>query len=276
MASNRVKINLKCVVLVMAMVAFSCGPKKGIVTKKKQQKEKTETVEVVETKEIDKVETSEKEVEVKPPTSTALYIETYSEIAKDEMRKYKIPASITLAQGILESASGKGRLAVKANNHFGIKCHGWTGAKIYHDDDSLQECFRKYREAKSSYEDHSKFLTGRGRYADLFKLKQDDYKGWARGLKKAGYATDRKYPDKLIGLIERYKLYEYDQEVLGSKEETVKIVRVNSGTTIHIVAKGDTLYSLSKRYNTTVDAIKSMNRLSSNALAIGQELKIPN
>ncbi|WP_431111488.1 glucosaminidase domain-containing protein [Winogradskyella poriferorum] len=276
MVSNRVKINLKCVVLVMAMVAFSCGPKKGIVTKKKQQKEKTETVEVLETKEIDKVETSEKEVEVKPPTSTALYIETYSEIAKDEMRKYKIPASITLAQGILESASGKGRLAVKANNHFGIKCHGWTGAKIYHDDDSLQECFRKYREAKSSYEDHSKFLTGRGRYADLFKLKQDDYKGWARGLKKAGYATDRKYPDKLIGLIERYKLYEYDQEVLGSKEETVKIVRVNSGTTIHIVAKGDTLYSLSKRYNTTVDAIKSMNRLSSNALAIGQELKIPN
>jgi len=276
MASNRVKINLKCVVLVMAMVAFSCGPKKGIVTKKKQQKEKTETVEVLKTKEIDKVETSEKEVEVKPPTSTALYIETYSEIAKDEMRKYKIPASITLAQGILESASGKGRLAVKANNHFGIKCHGWTGAKIYHDDDSLQECFRKYREAKSSYEDHSKFLTGRGRYADLFKLKQDDYKGWARGLKKAGYATDRKYPDKLIGLIERYKLYEYDQEVLGSKEETVKIVRVNSGTTIHIVAKGDTLYSLSKRYNTTVDAIKSMNRLSSNALAIGQELKIPN
>ncbi len=276
MASNRIKINFKYVVLVMAIVAFSCGPKKGIVTKKKQQKEKIETVEVVETKEIDEEETSEKEVEVKPPTSTALYIETYSEIAKDEMRKYKIPASITLAQGILESASGKGRLAVKANNHFGIKCHGWTGAKIYHDDDSLQECFRKYREAKSSYEDHSKFLTGRGRYADLFKLKQDDYKGWARGLKKAGYATDRKYPDKLIGLIERYKLYEYDQEVLGSKEETVKIVRVNSGTTIHIVAKGDTLYSLSKRYNTTVDAIKSMNRLSSNALAIGQELKIPN
>lgn len=276
MASNRIEVNLKYVILVITMFAFSCGPKKGIVTKKKQQKEKTETVEVVETKEFNKAETSEKEVEVKPPTSTALYIETYSEIAKDEMRKYKIPASITLAQGILESASGKGRLAVKANNHFGIKCHGWTGAKIYHDDDRSQECFRKYREAKSSYEDHSKFLTGRGRYADLFKLKQDDYKGWARGLKKAGYATDRKYPDKLISLIERYKLYEYDQEVLGSKKEEVKIVRVNSGTLIHIVAKGDTLYSLSKRYNTTVGAIKSMNRLSSNTLAIGQELKIPN
>ncbi|MHA7842603.1 MAG: glucosaminidase domain-containing protein [Winogradskyella sp.] len=276
MASNRIEIKLKYVILVVAMVTFSCGSKKGIVTKKKQQKEKTETVEVIKTEKTDNVETIKKEAEVKPPTSTAVYIAAYADIAKEEMRKYKIPASITLAQGILESASGKGRLAVEANNHFGIKCHGWTGAKIYHDDDRSQECFRKYREAKSSYEDHSKFLTGRGRYADLFKLKKDDYKGWARGLKKAGYATDRKYPDKLISLIERYKLYEYDQEVLGSKKEEVKIVRVNSGTTIHIVAKGDTLYSLSKRYNTTVDAIKSMNRLSSNTLAIGQELKIPN
>ncbi|WP_138433030.1 glucosaminidase domain-containing protein [Winogradskyella algicola] len=276
MASNKIKTNLKYVILVFAIVAFSCGPKKGIVTKKKQQKEKTETVEVTKNEKTDEVKTPEIEAEVKPPTSTAVYIATYADIAKEEMRKYKIPASITLAQGILESASGKGRLAVKANNHFGIKCHGWTGAKIYHDDDRSQECFRKYREAKSSYEDHSKFLTGRGRYSDLFKLEQDDYKGWARGLKKAGYATDRKYPDKLISLIERYKLYKYDQEVLGSKEDSIKIVRVNSGTTIHIVAKGDTLYSLSKRYNTTVDAIKSMNRLSSNTLAIGQELKIPN
>ncbi|MCB0399941.1 MAG: glucosaminidase domain-containing protein [Winogradskyella sp.] len=276
MASNRIEINLKYLILALTMVAFSCGPKKGIVTKKKQQKEKTETVEIVETEKTDKIEITEKEVEVKLPSSTASYIEMYAEIAKEEMSRYKIPASITLAQGILESASGKGRLAVEANNHFGIKCHGWTGAKIYHDDDRSQECFRKYREAKSSYEDHSKFLTERGRYADLFKLKPDDYKGWARGLKKAGYATDRKYPDKLIGLIERYKLYEYDQQVLGSKGETMKIVRVNSGTTIHIVSKGDTLYSLSKRYNTTVDAIKSMNNLSSNVLAVGQELKIPN
>lgn len=276
MASNKIEIKFKHIALVTALVVFSCGPKKGIVTKKRQQKEKVETVEVVKTEKTEEVKTPEIEAEVKPPSSTAVYIATYADIAKEEMRRYKIPASITLAQGILESASGKGRLAVKANNHFGIKCHGWTGAKIYHDDDRSQECFRKYKEAKSSYEDHSKFLTGRGRYADLFKLKQDDYKGWAKGLKKAGYATDRKYPDKLISLIERYKLYEYDEEVLGSKKEEVKIVRVNSGTTIHIVAKGDTLYSLSKRYNTTVDAIKSMNRLSSNTLAIGQELKIPN
>ncbi|WP_299097424.1 glucosaminidase domain-containing protein [uncultured Winogradskyella sp.] len=276
MASNKIEIKFKHIALVAALVVFSCGPKKGIVTKKRQQKEKVETVEVVKTEKPEEVKTPEIEAEVKPPSSTAVYIATYADIAKEEMRRYKIPASITLAQGILESASGKGRLAVKANNHFGIKCHGWTGAKIYHDDDRSQECFRKYKEAKSSYEDHSKFLTGRGRYADLFKLKQDDYKGWARGLKKAGYATDRKYPDKLISLIERYKLYEYDEEVLGSKKDEIKIVRVNSRTKIHIVEKGDTLYSLSKRYNTTVDAIKSTNRLSSNSLAIGQELKIPN
>lgn len=276
MASNKIEIKFKHIALVTALVVFSCGPKKGIVTKKRQQKEKVETVEVVKTEKPEEVKTPEVEAEVKPPSSTAVYIATYADIAKEEMRRYKIPASITLAQGILESASGKGRLAVKANNHFGIKCHGWTGAKIYHDDDRSQECFRKYKEAKSSYEDHSKFLTGRGRYADLFKLKQDDYKGWARGLKKAGYATDRKYPDKLISLIERYKLYEYDEEVLGSEKDEIKIVRVNSGTKIHIVEKGDTLYSLSKRYNTTVDAIKSTNRLSSNSLAIGQELKIPN
>ena len=276
MASNKIEIKFKHIAIVAALVVFSCGPKKGIVTKKRQQKEKVETVEVVKTEKPEEVKTPEIEAEVKPPSSTAVYIATYADIAKEEMRRYKIPASITLAQGILESASGKGRLAVKANNHFGIKCHGWTGAKIYHDDDRSQECFRKYKEAKSSYEDHSKFLTGRGRYADLFKLKQDDYKGWARGLKKAGYATDRKYPDKLISLIERYKLYEYDEEVLSSKKDEIKIVRVNSGTKIHIVEKGDTLYSLSKRYNTTVDAIKSTNRLSSNSLAIGQELKIPN
>ena len=190
------------------------------------------------------------------------------------MQKFKIPASITLAQGILESGSGRGRLAVKANNHFGIKCHEWQGAKIYHDDDASQECFRKYRKAKSSYEDHSKFLKGRKRYANLFKLKPDDYKGWAKGLKKAGYATDRKYPQKLISLIERYKLYRYDDEVLDGKQ--VERVNVNSGVTRHIIEKGDTLYSLSIRYNTSVEAIKDLNNMATNDLALGQEIMIPN
>ena len=254
------------------LVLFSCGPKKGIVTKKKHDKNKTETVEVKEVETSDKE--SEKESVITPPSSTDQYIAMYAEIAKTEMRKSKIPASITLAQGILESGSGKGRLAVKANNHFGIKCHGWKGAKIYHDDDRSQECFRKYQQAKSSYEDHSDFLTGLKRYASLFDLKPDDYKGWARGLKKAGYATDRKYPQKLIGLIERYKLYKYDDEVLGNRKS--EIVRVNSGVIRYVIEKGDTLYSLAKRYNTTVKAIKELNNLSSNDLALGQEIMIPN
>lgn len=256
---------------ILTLLIFSCGPKKGIVTKKKHDKSKS--VEVV-VSEKDKEEENEVIVNSKPITSVDAYISRYANIAKSEMVKSKIPASITLAQGILESGSGKGRLAVEANNHFGIKCHGWKGAKIYHDDDRAQECFRKYRQAETSYQDHSDFLTGRKRYAKLFKLRQDDYKGWARGLKDAGYATDRRYPQKLISLIERYELYKYDDEVLNQKEPNR--VRVNSGLTFHIVAKGDTLYSLSKRYNTTVDAIKKMNNLNSNDLAVGQELKIPN
>jgi flagellum-specific peptidoglycan hydrolase FlgJ len=207
-------------------------------------------------------------------SSVDAYISKYASIAKAEMQESKIPASITLAQGILESGSGKGRLAVEANNHFGIKCHGWKGAKIYHDDDRSQECFRKYQKAELSYRDHSEFLTGRKRYSKLFQLKPDDYKGWAKGLRAAGYATDRRYPQKLISLIERYELYKYDDEVLGGK--TPRRVMVNSGITFHIVEKGDTLYSLSRRYKTTVDAIKGLNNLDSNDLAIGQELKIPN
>ena len=165
-------------------------------------------------------------------------------------------------------------MAVEANNHFGIKCHGWKGSKIYHDDDRSQECFRKYQKAELSYKDHSEFLTGRKRYSKLFELKPNDYKSWAKGLRAAGYATDRKYPQKLISLIERYELYKYDDEVLG--DETPRRVMVNSGITFHIVEKGDTLYSLSRRYKTTVDAIKGLNDLDSNDLTIGQELKIPN
>ena len=143
------------------------------------------------------------------------YIKNHKELAIEQMIKYKIPASITLAQGIIETNSGKSRLAVKANNHFGIKCHEWKGKKIYHDDDRRNECFRKYKSAEQSYIDHSEFLTNRPRYAGLFELDIDDYKGWAKGLKKAGYATDPKYPAKLIKTIEDYALYKYDQFVLG-------------------------------------------------------------
>lgn len=142
------------------------------------------------------------------------YIETYKDIAMREMRDYGIPASITLAQGILESADGKSRLATKGNNHFGIKCHGWKGKKIYHDDDAKGECFRVYDNAEESYKDHSIFLTTRSRYDKLFTYKQDDYKSWAKGLKKAGYATNPKYPKLLIKIIEENDLFLYDRMVL--------------------------------------------------------------
>ena len=139
------------------------------------------------------------------------YISTYAEIAVQEMYRSGIPASITLAQGMLESGNGRSELAVKSNNHFGIKCHNnWNGGRVYHDDDAKGECFRKYDHVHQSYRDHSDFLRYRDRYKFLFDLKPTDYKGWAYGLKKAGYATDPSYPTKLIRLIEEYRLYQYD------------------------------------------------------------------
>jgi len=141
------------------------------------------------------------------------YISQYGDIAVSKMQEYGIPASITLAQGILESGAGQSRLAVEANNHFGIKCHkDWTGETIHHDDDALQECFRKYVHAEESFRDHSLFLTTRQRYASLFLLEKTDYAAWAKGLKDAGYATDPNYPERLIKIIEDYELYKYDSD----------------------------------------------------------------
>lgn len=141
------------------------------------------------------------------------YIAKWKEVAVRKMKEHGIPASITLAQGLLESRNGNSVLAVEGNNHFGIKCTpDWTGGKVFHDDDRHNECFRKYRSADQSFEDHSKFLQ-RSRYASLFELKATDYKGWAHGLKRCGYATDPRYPDKLISLIERYQLDNLDRGV---------------------------------------------------------------
>ena len=137
------------------------------------------------------------------------YISQYKDLAIEEMLKHRIPASITLAQGLLESGAGQGALVKKGNNHFGIKCHDWTGRKTYHDDDAKNECFRSYKSAKESYEDHSQFLK-RDRYKSLFALAPNDYRGWAKGLKACGYATDPSYATKLINVIELYKLYLYD------------------------------------------------------------------
>ncbi|MBQ3710110.1 MAG: glucosaminidase domain-containing protein [Bacteroidales bacterium] len=163
------------------------------------------------------------------------YIETYKDIAMKEMRNHKIPASITLAQGILESGAGNSRLAREAKNHFGIKCHkGWTGDTYTMDDDEKDECFRKYKKVEDSFRDHSEFLTGRSRYADLFKLDIMDYEGWAKGLKAAGYATSPTYATALINRINMNKLYLYDQLAMGliTEKELKKRMKEESGTPI--------------------------------------------
>jgi len=161
------------------------------------------------------------------------YINKYSDIAMKEMKRVGIPASITLAQGILESGNGNSRLATKGNNHFGIKCHNdWKGKKMYHDDDKKGECFRVYKNDYQSFIDHSEFLKTKSRYAFLFDLKPDDYKGWAKGLKKAGYATNPKYPKRLIDLIEVNKLYKYDEMVLkGNYKKRKKVIASTENTT---------------------------------------------
>ena len=191
------------------------------------------------------------------------YISKYKDLAVAEMNQYGIPASITLAQGLLESGNGNSELARKARNHFGIKCHNsWEGNKVYYDDDEAQECFRKYDNPEYSYRDHSLFLSNRGRYSFLFDLKKDDYKQWARGLKKAGYATDPKYPQKLIDLVERYELYKYDNIVLKKKNKSYRVRR------------GDTLYSISEKFNMPIMAIIKLNNLKGDNLEVGQTLMI--
>ncbi len=207
-----------------------------------------------------------------PIATTQEYIETFAEIAKFEMKAYGIPASITLAQGILESGGGRGALTMRTNNHFGIKCHtGWTGDYDYHDDDEKGECFRKYNHPMYSFRDHSEFLSSRSRYASLFQLDADDYKGWAQGLSDAGYATDKRYPQKLISFIEQYGLHRYDQEV-ANEGYAVKKVAKDYDYKVHVVAKGDTLYSISRKYYVSVNDLMKMNKMDNSNLAIGQEV----
>lgn len=259
-------MRLKHAFILLLTISFlvSCGSKKKTVVKRDNNRGNPARV-------VDKVKDD------LPPKRYADvvedYILEYSAIAQEEMRLYRIPASITLAQGILESGAGRGDLTLRANNHFGIKCHGWTGEKVYHDDDRRKECFRKYNDPKYSYRDHSLFLTERRRYAALFDLDTDDYKGWAKGLRAAGYATDRLYPRKLIDIIERYQLYNYDAEVLGNAvQRSIPIARNAGGQ--HVVQKGETLYSIAKRYNTTVELLQRQNNLNSTNISIGQELNI--
>lgn len=188
------------------------------------------------------------------------YIGQYKDLAIEQMERYRIPASITLAQGLFESAAGQSRLATLANNHFGIKCHGWKGRSINADDDAIGECFRAYDSAKQSFEDHSRFLRNNTRYAQLFKLNTTDYRGWARGLKACGYATNPRYADNLIAIIEKYGLSQYDHasgydhymaDKYDARDHTYApngfhpITKCNKN--YYIVAReGDTFKSLSK------------------------------
>jgi hypothetical protein len=195
------------------------------------------------------------------------YIKKYQQLAISEMERSGVPASITLAQGCWESQNGNSRLATEGNNHFGIKCKSeWTGKKIYHDDDAKQECFRKYAHAEESYIDHSNFLKNSSRYSSLFQLDRKDYVGWAKGLKKAGYATDPNYAERLIKTIEDYKLFVYDEyydnrqiatkgiekkqsivfgPVLGKTNASHK-VELRNGLQSIVIAEGDTYESIRK------------------------------
>ena len=232
-------------------------------------------------KSIDNIDNSsvvlEATTKVKVTTQMVLaYIEKYKEIAKDNMRRTQIPASITLGQAILESGAGTGPLSVQANNHFGIKCHKeWTGPSIKYTDDAEDECFRKYNQPGESFKDHSYFLTSRPRYAELFQFGKDDYRSWAYGLKAAGYATDTKYPDKLIALIERYQLNKFDSAVLG-KDFVPTVVNSQIVYTEEIqkytVVKGDSLYSISKKFNISIEELKKKNNLVDTTLSLGQSI----
>ncbi len=250
-------------ILLVSIFMMSCGSKRRVVTTKKTPEKE---VVIVEETPI------EIPVEIKKTTSVDVkqaYIEQYSDVAIEEMKKYQIPASITLAQGILESRSGSSELTLKSNNHFGIKCHkNWEGGKTYYDDDAKGECFRVYKHPVYSFRDHSLFLYGRKRYMNLFRLKITDYKGWAKELQKAGYATDKRYPNKLIKIIEDYKLYEYDAKALGKSVDEIKIKVADS----HTVRKGDTLYSLSQKYKVSVTDLKEINGLETTNIFVGQKL----
>ncbi|KQR71821.1 glucosaminidase domain-containing protein [Pedobacter sp. Leaf176] len=232
--------------------------------------------------------------------NTLSYIDEFKSVAIEEMNAYGIPASITLAQGILESGSGNSDLAKYANNHFGIKCTSdWKGKNYFRDDDQKNDCFRVYKDARESFKDHSEFLK-RKRYSTLFQLDKNDYKSWAQGLKQAGYATNPKYPDLLINTIEKYQLYQYDQ----SETEKQKIARedrvfteinqnipkektkftpvetpppgakpiIADGT--YTVIKGDTLYNIAKRFNISIDDLKILNNMTTDGIKLGQVLKV--
>lgn len=227
-----------------------------------------------------------------PTFTVQQYIDRFRPIAIQEMNLYGIPASITLAQGLFESGNGNGELARVANNHFGIKCTSdWTGKSYYKDDDQVNDCFRVYDRPEDSFRDHSEFLK-RKRYAKLFELDKNDYQGWANGLKAAGYATNPKYPQLIIAIIQKYNLDQYDRpenELQKIKREDRVLTQINQNigqavkdsliqatppNKTYTVKQGDTLYNISKRFGLTVDDLKALNNMADNNIKIGQQLVI--
>jgi len=226
------------------------------------------------------------------PITSLQYIERYKDIAIKEMNLYGIPASITLAQGLFESGSGNGDLARYANNHFGVKTSAkWTGKVYYKDDDNHNDAFRVYDSPEDSFRDHSVFLQKKN-YSHLFELDKNDYKGWAYGLKKGGYATNPKYPQMLINIIEKYNLDRFDSP---DGNEVAKIKRVDKvftqidkkedkavkdsiqnppATKIYTIKQGDTLYNISRRFGVEVDSLKAMNNLAGDKVKIGQKIVV--
>lgn len=233
------------------------------------------------------------------------YIEHYKDVAIREMKRMGVPASITLAQGLLETESGNSSLVKKSNNHFGIKCKSnWTGPGVTHDDDAIGECFRSYKDAEESFRDHSNFLRGSERYSGLFILNPADYKGWARGLKKAGYATNPKYPDILIKNIELYNLQQYSlaavdempqfetnknanekedfvdkvvsetatrNELSISAEFTGNVTAINGSKCI-LAAKGTSLLAIATQNNIPLSKLLSFNDLTTDGLLARHQL----
>jgi hypothetical protein len=277
-------IFLPCMILILG----SCG----ILKKQTSKPQAQAPVPTPKTRPEESIKTEESQIpEVKNYTAIS-YIERFKQIAIREMNNSGIPASITLAQGILESGNGNSELALKGNNHFGIKCTPeWKGKTMLKDDDQKDDCFRVYKTPEESFKDHTEFLK-RKRYAPLFELDKNDYRGWATGLKAAGYATNPRYAELLISLIERYNLNRFDR----METETEKIIREDKVLTeiakniplekkeevstprvsmkIHEVKSGDTLASVSKLFGLSVDEIKLLNGLEDSNLKPGQLLVV--
>lgn len=270
-----------CILFSLAIIFNSCSAHKSTISSSKVRKN-NEAI-----KKRNKVA-----IATHRNMSSLEYIDRFKAIAIQEMNTYGIPASITLAQGLFESGAGNSDLAVAANNHFGIKCGStWTGESYYKDDDNTNDCFRVYDNPEDSYRDHSEFLKKKN-YARLFELDKNDFKGWAYGLKAAGYATNPKYPQLLLNIITKYNLDQYDRpegEVAKIRREDRvldqinnkigvpqpdSIIKVSPDDKIYTVKQGDTLYNISKRFGITVDDLKALNKMGDNGIRIGQKLVV--